>query len=367
MLRIDRRLIRHIEWPLLLLTLLIIGCGLVTIASATYDPDQPISPYVVRQSIWVGFGFVGLVVFAAIDYRALNRWGYVLYVATVVLLILVPLVGVSAGGARRWLSLGPVALQPSEFAKPALVIGLACHLQRWAGERLLPLRRLIVPALLIAVPALLTLKQPDLGTVIVLGLGAFTVLVASGLPLRLVLLAFCIVGPALPYAWQHLKPYQQKRILTFIDKDADPLGAGYHVRQSEIAIGSGKVSGKGYLHGTQNQLNFLPEQHTDFIFSVYAEERGFIGAATLLFLYMALILRGVIIAARARDNLGALLAIGLTGTIFWQVLINIGMTTGALPVVGITLPFLSYGGSSMLVLLASIGLIMNVSMRRYVV
>lgn len=365
MLRIDRRLISHIEWPLLLLTLLILACGLVTLASATYDASRPMSPYVIRQAIWVGLGLVALVIAATVDYRSFHRWGYTFYGLTVVLLLLVPILGSSAGGARRWLSFGPVSLQPSEFAKIGLVVGLACHLQRLAAEPLLPLRRLLVPALLIAVPCLLVLRQPDLGTVIVIGLGAFTVLLASGLPMRLILIALCVVGPALPYAWQHLKPYQQNRLLTFFDPEADPLGAGYHVRQSKIAIGSGGLAGKGYLEGTQNQLNFLPEQHTDFIFSVFAEERGFVGGALLLLLYSALILRGAVIASRARDNLGALLAVGLTGTIFWQVVINIGMTTGSLPVVGITLPFLSYGGSSMLVLLISIGLIMNVSMRRY--
>ena len=170
--------------------------------------------------------------------------------------------------------------------------------------------------------------------------------------MRLLVIAAMVVGPLLPYAWHHLKPYQQRRLTSFVDPQSDPLGSGYHVLQSQIAIGSGQLHGKGYLRGTQNKLNFLPEQHTDFIFSVFAEEWGFVGAAVLLLLYLALILRGAYIASRARDNLGALLAAGLTGTIFWQVVINIAMTSGSLPVVGITLPFLSYGGSSMLALLA---------------
>jgi rod shape determining protein RodA len=249
--------------------------------------------------------------------------------------------------------------------KVALISVLARHLHRHAGEERLAIRHLFGPALLVAAPAFLVLRQPDLGTVIVLGLGAFTMLLLAGLPLRLVLLALLIVGPALPYAWDHLKPYQQQRLISFFDPQADPLGAGYHVRQSTIAIGSGMVHGKGYLQGTQNQLNFLPEQHTDFVFSVFAEEWGFLGTSTLVTLYVALVLRGIVIATKARDNVGAPLAAGLTATIFWQVVINIAMTSGALPVVGITLPFLSYGGSSMLALLASIGLIMNVSMRRF--
>jgi rod shape determining protein RodA len=365
MLRIDRRLVAHIEWPLLLLTLLILASGLLTIASATHRPGRPLSPYVIRQAVWTAAGLVALLAAVSIDYRALNRWGYAAYAATVLLLALVPILGLSAGGARRWLGVGAFSIQPSEVAKIGLVIGLACHLQSSAGARRLPLVRLVVPGLFLAVPALLILRQPDLGTVIVLGLGALTVLLASGLPMRLVLIALCLVGPALPYAWSHLKPYQQKRILTFVDPDSDPLGAGYHVRQSRIAIGSGQVYGKGYLQGTQNQLNFLPEEHTDFIFSVYAEEWGFAGSIVLLVLYASLVVRGAVIAGRARDNLGALLAAGLTGMIFWQVVINIAMATGSLPVVGITLPFLSYGGSSLLVLLTSVGLVMNVSMRRY--
>ena len=182
--------------------------------------------------------------------------------------------------------------------------------------------------MLVGIPAALILKQPDLGTAIALAMGAFTVLLVAGLPVRLLVIAALIVGPLLPYGWHHLKPYQQRRLTSFVDPQADPLGAGYHVLQSQIAIGSGQVHGKGYLHGTQNQLNFLPEQHTDFIFSVFAEEWGFVGAVVLLLLYLALILRGAYIASRARDNLGALLAAGLTATIFWQVVINIAMTSG---------------------------------------
>ena len=365
MLRIDRRLVAHVEWPLLTLAVLVVICGLLTILSATYDGERLSSPYVVRQATWGFIGLFALMAGAIVDYRVFARYGYVLYALALCLLILVPLIGVSGGGARRWLSLGPASLQPSEFMKIAIVIVLARYLHRWAGEGALPIRHLIGPALLLAAPLYLVLQQPDLGNVIVLGLASFTVLFIAGLPLRLVLAAVIIIGPALPYAWHHLKPYQQQRLISFIDPQVDPLGAGYHMRQSQIAIGSGKVYGKGYLEGTQNQLNFLPEQHTDFVFSVYAEEWGFLGSVVLIALYIGLILRGVTIASKSRDNFGALLAAGLTATIFWQVAINIAMASGALPVVGITLPFLSYGGSSLVALLATVGLIMNVSMRRY--
>jgi rod shape determining protein RodA len=365
MLRIDRRLLSHFEWPLLLIVLLLAACGLITVLSATYTAERPLSVYLVRQSTWVGLGLIALVISLSVDYRSLNRHGYTAYAIVLVLLLLVPLAGTSGGGARRWLSLGGVALQPSEFMKIALVVALARHLHRDAGGPRLVLRRLIVPSLLFALPALLILKQPDLGTVISLGLGLFVVLLLAGMPVRLVAVGLIVLAAVLPYAWHHLKPYQQQRILTYFDPEADPLGSGYHIIQSQIAIGSGMVHGKGYLRGTQNKLNFLPEQHTDFIFSVYAEEWGLVGCLFLLGLYALLVLRGVVIASKARDNLGALIAAGLTGVIFCQVAINIGMTTGVLPVVGITLPFLSYGGSSILSLMIAVGLIMNVSMRRY--
>jgi rod shape determining protein RodA len=365
MLRIDRRLLAHIEWPLLVLALLVTAVGLATILSATHHSERLLTPYVIRQMSFAGMGLLLLVVAMSIDYRSLNRYAYVLYAAVVLALLAVPFIGVSGGGARRWLSVGPLGLQPSEFMKVALVIALAHQLHRVAGERRMALRHLIVPALLVGIPAALILKQPDLGTAIALAMGAFTVLLVAGLPARLLIFAALVLGPLLPYGWHHLKPYQQRRLTSFVDPESDPLGAGYHVLQSQIAIGSGQVRGKGYLQGTQNKLNFLPEEHTDFIFSVYAEEWGFVGAVVLLLLYLALILRGAYIASRARDNLGALLATGLTATIFWQVVINVAMTSGVLPVVGITLPFLSYGGSSMLALFTSIGLLMNVSMRRY--
>ncbi len=365
MFRIDRRLIANVEWPLLIVTVLLVACGLMTILSATYQESQPFSSFFIKQAIWAGAGFAGLMLAMFFDYRLLHRYGYVVYLAAVFSLLLVHVAGTQAGGAQRWLGLGPVSLQPSEFMKIALVVVLATNLHRWAGGARLGLGRLIAPIVLFAPPAFFILRQPDLGTVILLGLVVFSVLLVAGLSLRVVLIAALVVGPALPFAWQQMKPYQQARVTSFLNPQADPLGAGYHVLQSKIAIGSGMLHGKGYLQGTQNSLHFLPEQHTDFVFSVFAEEWGFIGAVMLLALYAALILRGLVIATKAKDNLGALLAAGLTATVFWQVLINIAMTSGSLPVVGITLPFLSYGGSSLLALLTSIGLVMNVSMRRH--
>jgi rod shape determining protein RodA len=257
-----------------------------------------------------------------------------------------------------------VSIQPSEFMKLALVLVLARYFARTPTARL-GLGEAVVPLVLTALPAAAVLAQPDLGTMAILGIVSLTMLLLGGVRIRwLAALAAPVVVLA-PILWKHLKEYQQRRILTFLNPDMDPLGAGYHVIQSKIAVGSGMLWGKGFLQGTQNHLNFLPEQHTDFIFSVFSEEWGFVGTMLLIGLYMTLILRGLAVAARSRDRFGVLLALGVTSIVFWQAVINVGMTTGLLPVVGIPLPFFSYGGSSLLCLLAGIGLVMNVSMRRY--
>jgi len=365
MLKIDRRLLSHFDWPLLLLALMVIACGLITVTSASHQPGQLVSRIAMRQIFWAGAGLGLLLLMLSFDYHRLERYGYLAYGISVLLLALVPIIGTSGGGARRWLPLGPFAIQPSEFAKIGVVIALARYLHREVGERPLALRSVLFALLLYGIPAALVLKQPDLGTVIAIGMAAGAILLVAGLRMSWIIGVLATSAAAAPYLWSHLKPYQQRRILTFMDPDSDPLGAGYHVIQSKIAIGSGMVQGKGYMNGTQNRLNFLPEQHTDFIFSVFAEEWGFLGAMVLLGLYAALLVRCVIVASRARDSFGVLLAAGLTGGIFCQVIVNIGMATGSMPVVGITLPFLSYGGSSMLVCLMSIGMLMNISMRRF--
>ncbi len=365
MLRIDRRLVAHFDWPLLACALLVIGAGLLTVLSATRTPAHLLSPAVMRQTVWACLGLIGLLAALSFDYHWLERYAYFVYAAALLLVALTALWGSAGGGARRWIVLGPASLQPSEFAKIALVVALARCLHREVGERPVSWRSVAVALLLLAPLAVLILKQPDLGTVVVLALTVVSVLLVAGLRLRFVILVTAILLPAVPYVWHHLKPYQQRRISTFLDPQADPLGAGYHIIQSKIAIGSGMLRGKGFLHGTQNRLNFLPEQHTDFIFSVFAEEWGFAGACVLVALYTALLLRCAIVATRARDTFGVLLAFGLTAAIFCQVLVNIGMATGSLPVVGVTLPFFSYGGSSLLASMLAIGLLMNVSMRRF--
>lgn len=365
MLKIDRRLIAHFDWSLLACALLVIGCGLLTVLSATHVPGHLVSGLLLRQGIWAALGLVAILAVVGFDYHWLERYAYPLYGITLAMLVATAVLGASGGGARRWIAVGPATLQPSEFAKLGLVIALARHLHRHIGDRPLPLRSVLIGIGLLVPPAVLILKQPDLGTVVVLALSMAALLLVAGLRLRFVLMVAAVLVPAIPHVWSHLKPYQQRRVVTFINPTADPLGSGYHIIQSKIAIGSGMLEGKGYLHGTQNRLNFLPEQHTDFIFSVFAEEWGFLGACVLVALYTALLLRCFMVASRARDSFGVLLAFGLTAMIFCQVLVNIGMATGSLPVVGITLPFFSYGGSSLLASMIAIGLLLNVSMRRF--
>ncbi len=364
----DRRLAYHFDWLLVLLTLAVASVGLVTIYSATVAVQHgtfTTNPLVIRQAFYASVGLVGMVAVVFFDYRRLERYAYFIYALALVLLVLVPVMGSVGGGARRWINLGFVSLQPSEMIKIGLVIALARYFHRARNTGDLRLRDAIPAFILLAIPAALILAQPDLGTVGIVTIVFFSVLFFAGLRLRAFLLLALVGGLAVPVLWGHLKPYQQQRVHTFLSPEMDPLGAGYHVIQSKIAIGSGEFWGKGYLHGTQNKLNFLPEQHTDFIFSVFSEEWGFAGAIVLVTLYTALVLRGFQIAYRAKDRFGALLAFGIVAIVFWQAVINMGMTSGILPVVGIPLPFVSYGGSSLTSMMIALGLVINVNMRRF--
>lgn len=367
MVRFDRQLIAHFEWFLPAVTCAICALGLATVYSATYDPGRDLSPLVVRQIAWLGIGITGMLFILAMDYRTVERFAYVIYALAMIMLLLVPVVGVVGGGAQRWLRLGPLTVQPSEPLKIVIVIALARFYSRLpvAPRGLGIVRGVIVPLAITALPAGAVLLQPDLGTVCVILIIYVSMAFAAGA--RLTPFATVFVGTLAsgPILWRYLKPYQQQRIVAFVNPEGDPLGAGYHIIQSRIAVGSGELWGKGFLQGTQNQLHFLPEQHTDFIFSVFAEEWGFLGALVLVALYLALLMRGFVIAARARDTFGGLASVGVLAIIFWQLAVNLGMTTGLLPVVGIPLPLFSYGGSSLVSLLAGIGIIMNVQMRRF--
>lgn len=362
----DRRLIQNFDWGILSITIILIVIGLVTLYSAV-TPGAPPSqkPLYFKQFIWFGVGVTAMVVAFLVNYRVLERWSNALYGGCIGLLILVFFIGKTVAGSRRWLILGPVSLQPSELTKIVVIIVLSSYYAKVANPKGMGFRELIKPLILTVIPFFLIVKQPDLGTGLLIGLIAASITIFAKIRRRTLVYILTGCAVSIPLVWSFLKGYQKQRILTFLRPDSDPLGSGYHIIQSKIAIGSGMITGKGFLKGTQNALSFLPEQHTDFIFSVLSEEWGFIGSATLLLLFLLLILWGLRIAYRSKDPFGTLLSIGITSMIFLQVIINIGMVTGLMPVVGVPLPFISYGGSSMITVMISIGLLMNVSMRRY--
>jgi rod shape determining protein RodA len=362
----DRRYILHFDWTLFLLVLSLAGIGLVSVISASYaGSHRAWDPLVVRQLIWIGVGTAALVIAVFIDYRTFQAWAYPIYIGVVGLLLAVMIAGHSTGGSRRWINLGFFHLEPSELAKIALVFVMVRYLREEPPRGGWGLRQLIIPFVLLGIPAVLVLKQPDLGTGLILILLSITLIFVSGLNGRTMLMLAIAAIVVAPLSYHYLKPYQRQRLVSFINPQADPLGSGYHIIQSEIAIGAGGSFGKGFLKGTQARLNFLPEQSTDFIFAVFAEEFGLTGTLVLLGLYASVIARGAWIARHARDRFGSLLAVGLTAIIFWQVAINIGMATGMLPVVGITLPLVSYGGSSLIAMMAAMGILISINTRRY--
>jgi len=365
--QIDRRLISHLDWTLLLLSATIVGIGIVTIYSANYDmAEGHAGALPMRQVTWLGLGLIAMFGAMSFDYHYIDRLAYPFYGAMLVLLILVIIIGHSGGGSQRWINLGFFRLQPSEPAKLAIVLFMAKYFQTDEPPKGYYLRDLWVPFALVVPLILLTLIQPDLGTAIILGVVFISMVLMGGLRLRSFAYLVAAGIAFLPIGWQFLKQYQRNRILTFLDPDRDPLGAGYHVIQSQIAIGSGKIFGKGFMHGTQNRLNFLPEQHTDFIFAVFSEEWGLIGCAVLLLLYFGLIAYSIRLVQRAKDRFGALLVFGMIAIIFWHVVINVAMVSGIMPVVGVPLPLVSYGGSALASMMFAVGVMMNVSMRRYI-
>jgi rod shape determining protein RodA len=368
---------RYVPWHILLIAGAICGLGVWNLISASRNtlPDRWLS-----QAQLMGAGACVMLVLCSFDYRALLNLAYPAYGLVVVMLIGVLTNGKVVMGARRWLQLGPIQLQPSEMAKLAMIFAMA----RWFHEDKVdpetarlgyPARRLWQPALLIAIPAALTLKQPDLGTAVIITAISGSMVLFAKVRWRVLVVCACVGVAGLAAAFygiptehgqvQILKDYQRRRLLTFMDPEGDALGAGYHANQSMIAVGSGQLSGKGWGQGTQTQLSFLPEQHTDFIFSVWAEERGFLGGLVLLALYALLVVSGLQVAFTAKERFGVFLAVGVTAMLFWHVFINIGMVTGTLPVVGVPLPLMSYGRSSVITFMVGLGLLLNIGMRRY--
>jgi rod shape determining protein RodA len=362
----DRRLVQNFDWILLLLLLLIGTISVLNLYSATYPiRDHGGSQIFMKQIYWFLVGFAVLLMMTAFDYHVLERLAYPAYFFSVALLVLVFVVGDVRSGSQRWLSLGGFSFQPSEFVKIVLVITLARFFNEHGQVNEYRLRDLWRPFMLIAVPCFLIVKEPDLGTALTIAVVCFSIILFVKVKWQSLLILLLTAIAAVPFIWSNLEAYQQKRILTFLSPEMDPLGAGYHINQSKIAIGSGMFWGKGFLKGTQTRLHFLPEQHTDFAFSVLAEEWGFAGSVFLLLLYLFLMLWGVNIAKTSKDKFGALIALGIVAIIFWQLVINVSMATGLLPVVGIPLVMFSYGGSSVVTTMAAMGLLMNISMRRF--
>jgi rod shape determining protein RodA len=361
----ERRLYHHIDWAMVGAILALCLIGLAQIYSATYSASSGASSIFYTQIWAILLGFATMMIALSVDYRSLADKSHILYIGILVLLAGVLVFGVVRGGSRRWIDLGPMNLQPSEFAKATLALVLA----KFFGEsRRGAITRLdfVIAGAIAAVPLLLISQQPDLGTAVTLVPVLIAVVFVAGMPMRIFGILAMVGLLAAPIAWKFaLRDYQKERISTFVNPSQDARGAGYQQIQARITVGSGGPFGKGFKGGTQGQLRFLPVAHNDFIFSVLAEEHGFVGVVVALGLYLFVILRSLEAAKLAKDRLGAYLVLGVLASFTFQVIYNITMSAGLAPVKGLTLPLMSYGGSSMIATLAGFGLILNVRMRRF--
>ena len=359
-LTLGRKLI-SINWLLVILIVMVAGVGFAMLFSAA---GGNMDPWAKRQIVRFGVAFGIMIVVVTINIRIWLRYAYALYFLALALLVAVEVAGHVGMGAQRWISLGFVNIQPSELMKIFLVLALARYYNASAIEDIGRISRLFVPIMLTVAPTVLILRQPDLGTAIMVAMTGAVVLFLAGVRLW----KFVVVGiaglAAAPIAWQFLHEYQKKRIFTFLNPEIDPLGAGYHIIQSKIALGSGGLMGKGFMQGPQSHLHFLPEMQTDFIFTMLAEEFGLVGGLALIILYALILTYGMIIAARSRNQFGRLVAGGIISTFFFYVFINIAMVTGLIPVVGVPLPLVSYGGTVMLTLMIGFGLVISVGVHR---
>ncbi len=362
----DERHFKNFDFTLLFAALAIVGFGCAMIYSASSGGREGVG-YVEKQIIWAVLGLVGAVITASIDHAVYHRYAGKLYFFTILVLLAVLKIGDASKGAQRWIGVGWFRIQPSEFAKIALIIVLAVFLISRI-DRIRSLKTFVQSFIYLAIPMLLIFKQPDLGTSLVLLAIWITMTFVAGTSIKNIIL-FVTAGVVLALTAWHMpglmKDYQKKRVVTFVNPAADPLGSGYHVNQSRIAIGSGQLLGKGFLKGTQRQLRFIPEQHTDFIFTVVGEELGFVGAVTLVTLYFVLLWRALNIMSVAEDPTGRLIAGGIVGMFLFHTFVNMGMTLGIMPVAGVPLPLFSYGGSSLMANMMAIGLLEGISMRRH--
>ncbi len=361
----DRRLLKNFDYQLLLIVLAICFYGLLVISSATRGAGEDISfVYLQKQAISIGMGFLAILVIISIDYLDFYRLSWYLYSFNLFCLGLVLFVGREAGGSYRWIDLKILDFQPSELAKIIIIITLARLLVE-QKERLKNLSQLLPLLLHVFIPMIFIFMQPDLGTALVFAVIFLGMLYIGGVPEKNLLIVIGTGLAVFPLLWTRLMDYQKMRLIVFFNPDLDPLNHGYQLTQSMIAIGSGGITGKGLFAGTQARLQFLPEQHTDFIFSVLGEELGFLGGVLLLALYLLLIYRILKVASFSKDSFGALICTGVATMLTFQILVNIGMTLSIMPVTGLPLPFMSYGGNSMLMNMISIGVVLNVGMRRH--
>ena len=352
----------NLNWLLILLISLVAGIGFAMLYSAAKGNWDP---WASRQAMRFGLGIGLMLIVALIDIRVWMRYAYVFYGFALVLLVAVEVKGHIGMGAQRWIDLKLFLLQPSEVMKIALVIALARYFHKRSLEDIAHPTQLIMPIIMVILPVLLIVRQPDLGTAIMLIIGSGVIFFLAGVRIWKFVVVMILGLGSIPLAWAFmLRDYQKQRVLTFLDPERDPLGAGYHVLQSKIAMGSGGVFGKGFIQGTQSKLNFLPEKQTDFIFTMLAEEWGLVGGLTLMALYAFLMLYGLVITLRSRNQFGRLMGMGVTTTFSLYVFINIAMVMGIIPVVGVPLPLVSYGGTAMLTVLVGFGLLMNVYVHR---
>jgi len=353
--------LRGLQWSLILLLAAISAVGFAMLYSAANGDFQP---WASRQMTRFAIALVPMIAAALIDIRYWYRSAYWIYGVALVLVIAVDLRGTAGMGAQRWIGLGFMQLQPSEIMKVALVLALARYFHSVSAEDIGRLRYLVVPALMVAFPVVLVLKQPDLGTAMMLLAAGAVLFFLAGMRLWMFAAGAMAAAAAAPLAWSMLRDYQKNRLFTFLDPERDPLGAGYHILQSKIALGSGGLFGKGFLHGTQSHLSFLPEKQTDFIFTMIAEEWGLVGGLVLLALYILVISYAFAIALRSRSQFGRLLGLGIAVNFFLYAFINTAMVMGLIPVVGVPLPLISYGGTAMVTVMLSFGLLMNVGIHR---
>ena len=351
-----RQKMSELNWFIVLVICTVAGFGFAMLYSVA---GGSVDPWAKNQFIRFLGGLVLMISIALIDIRVWMFLAYPLYAVALAMLVVVDVMGEMGMGAQRWINLGFMNLQPSEFMKIALVMALARYFHCLTDEETVQLKSLFKPIVLIILPVVLVLRQPDLGTTLLIVMGGITILFAAGVRMWIFVFSFLAMIPAAFGAWQFLKPYQKQRVLTFMDPETDPLGAGYHIIQSKIALGSGGVYGKGFIQGTQSQLNFLPEKQTDFIFTVIMEELGLIGGLSLFTLYLVLMGYAMIISLSVKSQFGRLLTLGMVMTFFLYMFINIAMVMGLVPVVGLPLPLVSYGGSAMLTLLVGFGFILS--------